>query len=241
MKYIELVNWREYQHYKDRNPPWIKLYARLLDSYQWVDLSDASKLLHMVLFLVASRTNNKIPMSSDHVKRISGIKGDVCFDELMSVLDDNGSPKYVRFYTNDSDMLAGCKQDAIPEQSRGEKRREEGDGSAEASPVQSNLIPEKYITTFPSKDGEWGLTYPKFNELRDTYRARYPKDSAFKQEIKEARQWLRDNPQKQKTARGMPRFLSGWLSRQKASQPDNGQPSREGPPVSLTDIINMAK
>ena len=38
-------------------------------------------------------------------------------------------------------------------------------------------------------------------------------------ELLKARQWLIDNPARRKTAKGMPRFLSGWLGRAKPGTP----------------------
>jgi len=35
---LKVKNWEKYQHYKDRNPPWIKLHFELLTSADWVPL-----------------------------------------------------------------------------------------------------------------------------------------------------------------------------------------------------------
>ena len=39
-----IPSWQDYQHYKDRDPPWIKLHFSLLTSQTWVMLADASRL-----------------------------------------------------------------------------------------------------------------------------------------------------------------------------------------------------
>ena len=39
--YFSVRNWDEFQHYKDRDPTWIKLYNRLLDDYAFGLLPDA--------------------------------------------------------------------------------------------------------------------------------------------------------------------------------------------------------
>ena len=61
MDYIHIENWRRYQHYRDRNPPWIKLYVNLLDDYDYYSLPDNQKLILIHLWLLASKTNNNIP------------------------------------------------------------------------------------------------------------------------------------------------------------------------------------
>lgn len=51
---IKPKNWVDFQHYKDRCPPWIKLHKTILDNYEFQILPDASKALAMCLWLVAS-------------------------------------------------------------------------------------------------------------------------------------------------------------------------------------------
>ena len=47
-------NWSEYQHYKDRSPPWVKLHRGLLDDRVFQRLPDASRALAPMLWLLAS-------------------------------------------------------------------------------------------------------------------------------------------------------------------------------------------
>lgn len=68
-KYLRIVEWEKYQHYKDRNPPWIKLHGELLHSYTWTVLDDASRLLAIACMLLASQTENKIPLDRDYIQR----------------------------------------------------------------------------------------------------------------------------------------------------------------------------
>lgn len=49
-------NWRDFQHYKDRNPPWIRLHKRLLDDFDFYSLPIASKALAPMLWLLASES-----------------------------------------------------------------------------------------------------------------------------------------------------------------------------------------
>ncbi|MDX0310547.1 hypothetical protein GOC54_05330 [Sinorhizobium meliloti] len=64
-------NWEQFQHYKDRNPPWIKLHFALLSSEDWVTLDDASKLLAVVCMLIASRNNGMVPNNPAYLKRVA--------------------------------------------------------------------------------------------------------------------------------------------------------------------------
>jgi hypothetical protein len=64
-------NWAKFQHYKDRNPPWIKLHVEILQSADWVMLDDASKLLAVVCMVIAARENGVLPDNPDYIKRVA--------------------------------------------------------------------------------------------------------------------------------------------------------------------------
>ena len=66
---FSVLNFDRFQHYKDRNPPWIKLYNELLDDYHFSCLQDASKLHLILIWLLASRTDNKLPYDSTWISR----------------------------------------------------------------------------------------------------------------------------------------------------------------------------
>lgn len=68
---FKVRNWEQFQHYKDRNPPWIKLHFALLASEDWVTLDDASKLLAVVCMLIASRNNGLVPNNPAYLKRVA--------------------------------------------------------------------------------------------------------------------------------------------------------------------------
>jgi len=62
---------------------------------------------------------------------------------------------------------------------------------------------------FPARGDKWSLHASKLAEWAETYSDRGWVES----ELRRALQWLRDDPTRLKTPRGMPRFLGGWLSR----------------------------
>lgn len=47
-------SWDEFQHYKERNPVWIKLHKKLLDDFEFQSLPVASRALAPMLWLIAS-------------------------------------------------------------------------------------------------------------------------------------------------------------------------------------------
>lgn len=115
-KYISIKNWSKFQHYRTRNPPWIKLYNSLLDDYEFTSLAPESKLLLIHLWLLASRTDNLIPYDVQWIIDKTQLKQLLDFEPLIRagliVINDY-----------DSTLIASCKHHAIT--SREEKRRED--------------------------------------------------------------------------------------------------------------------
>lgn len=70
MKYIAIKNWETYQHYKDRNPPWIKLHQDLMTSNTWVMSGEHEKALMIGLMLLAAKSDNNIPCDTSYIKRV---------------------------------------------------------------------------------------------------------------------------------------------------------------------------
>lgn len=67
MNTLSVKNFEQFQHYKDRTPPWIKLYNTTLDDYEFGRLSDASKWHLVAIWLLASRYDNKIPDDAEWI------------------------------------------------------------------------------------------------------------------------------------------------------------------------------
>lgn len=52
-------DWEKFQHFKDRSPPWVKLYKYLLDDPDWHELDAESAKILVMLWLVASEDPTK--------------------------------------------------------------------------------------------------------------------------------------------------------------------------------------
>lgn len=82
--YLRVKNWDKFQHYKDRRPPWIKLHVELTDDYAFSDLSDVQKFHVIGIWLLAARTDNKIPNDSRWVTSRIGAHEPVDLDALVA-------------------------------------------------------------------------------------------------------------------------------------------------------------
>jgi len=69
-EYFGIKNYERYQHYKHRNPPWIKLYYDLLDDDAFIALNIASRHHYMTLLLIAGRQNNRVLMDGSYLRKV---------------------------------------------------------------------------------------------------------------------------------------------------------------------------
>ena len=69
-----------------------------------------------------------------------------------------------------------------------------------------------------------GATWRPTVELLDTLRAAYPSVNVM-DELLKAKAWCFANAAKRKTARGMPRFLNSWMSRQHSDRMRTNAPA----------------
>ena len=124
MKYY-VKNWKEHQHYKDRNPPWIKLHYALLSSEDWVMLDDASRVLAIAILLVASKNDGYIDGSERGLKYLSRVAYLNQTPDLKPLIETGFLTPAIKALADASTMQA----DARPEESRAEQRREEKMGA----------------------------------------------------------------------------------------------------------------
>lgn len=58
--WLIIPKWERFQHYRDRHPTWIKVYARLLHDPAYLSLSLASRGLLQVIWLAYSQENGQL-------------------------------------------------------------------------------------------------------------------------------------------------------------------------------------
>lgn len=69
MLYFRVRNFEQFQHYKHRNPPWIRLYYQLLNDRRFWRLDDQTKWLAVGCFLLASQCENRIPLDEEWIQK----------------------------------------------------------------------------------------------------------------------------------------------------------------------------
>lgn len=193
---LRIKGWEQFQHFKDRRPPWIKLYRDILDDPDWHELSDkASK--HLVMFwLIASENEGYLPELKKLAFRLRTTEKSLIqvVSELSHWLDNTTSERY---------------RDDAPEgegDGEGEVEREtETEGSAAP---QSDPTPP--VVSIPLNDKtEFEIRQPMIDEWNASYQA-----VNVLQQLRQMRSWCLANPANRKTRRGVESFIVRWLGKE---------------------------
>lgn len=74
MEYLRIANWEKYQHYKKRNPRWVKLYIDTFNRPNWISLDDKSKFLLLICLGIGAICDGKIPKCAKTLQKISNLR-----------------------------------------------------------------------------------------------------------------------------------------------------------------------
>jgi uncharacterized phage protein (TIGR02220 family) len=147
---MKIKDWDQFQHFKDRNPIWIKLYRTLLDDIEWHKLSgDEAKALVM-LWLLASEKNGELPEAKEVAFRLRITETKV--KQILTKLSH-----YV-IQSDDSLISDGDQSDAL--EKRRERDREEKRKKRERLVIAKNAL--EYLNSKAGKnfkDTETNLSF----------------------------------------------------------------------------------
>jgi hypothetical protein len=140
-------NWTSFQHYKNRRPPWIKLYRGLIDDMHFQRLPVASRALAPCLWLLASDyQDGVIEMSVEEIA--FRLRFDVKeINQGLKPLIDNGFFIVLDECNHDaSNVLASRLQHAIPEREteRETEKEREVIKTQKASRLNLDSLPEDW-------------------------------------------------------------------------------------------------
>lgn len=120
MRYA-VKNWKKFQHFKDRRPPWIKLYRDLLDDREWFKLDPSAAKLLVMLWLIASDNEGLLPELDDMVFRLRTTETELesNLSKLSHWLEQVDITSDI---TCDINPISARYQDDAPEERREEER-----------------------------------------------------------------------------------------------------------------------
>src|SRR5208282_2635051 len=129
----------DFQHYRDRDPPWIKLYRDILTSEAWLCGTDTTRLVQIASMLLAARYRNKIPLKMTIFKQASHLAASE--GEIKAALQYLTEQKFLTIDGVEdesplpaSDMLATCATVNVPVYSS-QGNRIQGNGSEGSAPL----------------------------------------------------------------------------------------------------------
>jgi hypothetical protein len=202
---LRVKGWSDFQHYKDRSPPWIKLHRGLLDNYEYQMLPVASRALAPMIWLLASESvDGSIDGDPDKLAfRLRTTRKEI--EQGLKPLIGAG------FLVPEDpaiNPLAPRSQLSIPEtEGEGEteeEEEEEGDTEEETAAADDPV----FISFTLAAKGRHDVRRSKV----DYYRGLFPA-ADVEQELRKMVGWCDAKPDRKKTKRGIEAFIVRWLSK----------------------------
>lgn len=145
MLIYRIKSWEKFQHFKDRRPPWVKLYRDVLDDMEWHELDPSAAKILVMLWLIASEDDGRLPDSKKLAFRLRTSERDVI--EAISQLSHWVEQVDITcdITTGDETISARYQDDGL--EKRREERETEEETEAKPKPAASKR-PRK--TTLPN-------------------------------------------------------------------------------------------
>jgi len=101
---MQIKNWKKFQHFKDRNPPWVKLYRDILDDLEWYELDPLASKVLVMCWLIASEDDGKLPPAKTLAFRLRMSEKQTidCLNKLSHWLEQDDISVISERYQSDS-------------------------------------------------------------------------------------------------------------------------------------------
>lgn len=216
---IRAKNWGEFQHYKDRDPSWIKLHKKLLDNYEFHSLPIASKALAPMLWLLVSESRDGgIEASEEKLAFRLHISVSDLADALMPLVQSG----FFDLERNDSESLAKPELSAIPEKEKQvQLEKQERQIVAEATPARKRA--SKPPDVEPEGFAEFYQAYPKHVDRAGALKAYRQATKKVSPEIilAGAKRYAAEKRGVEAEYLKMP---AGWLNNERWNDGEDGKP-----------------
>lgn len=159
MKFLAVKGFDRFQHYRDRNPPWIKLHATLLTDLAFLEMPEAAQAQLVKLWVLASQMGHPLP---NKPKLLAGKIGTTGKFYLAAIIAAGFLIPCNEFASTDaSGALAESEQTARPSV-RGRTQRTEiedaDDDRAPDGPIPEPALTALYLTIWANGavSEKWG-------------------------------------------------------------------------------------
>ena len=114
---FRIRNWSKFQHFKDRRPPWVKLYRDILDDIDWHELDPMAAKVLVMLWLIASEDDGNLPDKKQLAfrLRITMKQLDTVLEQLSKWVESVAVSNSSATDKNCSSMISSCYQTDAPE------------------------------------------------------------------------------------------------------------------------------
>jgi hypothetical protein len=212
---MRIKDWNKFQHFKDRRPPWIKLYREILDDPEWHELDPASAKVLVMIWLIASEEMGELPTIKKLAFRLRLTEKQVeihCSKLSHWLIQD------------DINVISDQYQLDAPE-------------TEEETETKKERETKKEARTLAPPEGVSHSTWQDFLKLRKAKKA--PMTDAALQGIKrEARKagWSLEDALAECCLRGWQAFKADWVAEKVPIQAVT-TPAKQGPDPALARII----
>lgn len=122
---MKIKNWHELQHFKDRTPPWIKLYRNILDQRDISVISDCSFRVLIGLWLLASEDKalaGNLPEIPDIAFRLRKTEKEIaqCLQELDAFIEYDDASLISERYQDDAPETEAYSKETYREETEKE-------------------------------------------------------------------------------------------------------------------------
>lgn len=162
MQRYRIRNWSKFQHFKDRRPPWVKLYRDLLDDMEWHELDPKAAKALVMLWLIASEEEGNLP----DVKKLA-FRLRTTEDEMVQIVSKL------------SPWLEQCDIEVISTRYQDDPLETERETETEIQPPkpvasrrrpQKTSLPEDFDVSDSVKDWAAGKGYRNLDEHMDAFK-----------------------------------------------------------------------
>ena len=101
---MQIKNWKKFQHFKDRKPPWVKLYRDVLDDIEWYELDPLASKVLVMCWLIASEDDGRLPSAKTLAFRLRMTEKQTndCLNKLSHWLEQDDINAISERYQDDS-------------------------------------------------------------------------------------------------------------------------------------------
>lgn len=185
---MQIKHWKKFQHFKDRKPPWVKLYRDVLDDIEWYELDPLASKVLVMCWLIASEDDGKLPPAKTLAFRLRMSEKQTidCLNKLSHWLEQDNINMISERYQDDSlETERETEKETETEKKRGTK------GSRLSADF---VLPEEWIA-FCQQERQDLNPYKVFDGFKDYWVAKAGAQGVKLDWLATWRNWVRNQRQ----------------------------------------------